>query len=169
MVGDSTEIWKDIPGYEGYYQASTFGNIYSILNKKILKPDNIRGYLRVTLCKNAERKKHFVHRIIASTYLANPFNLPFINHKNNIPIDNKYDNLEWCDSKYNNNYGDRLQKMSNALKKQIIQYDLSGNFIKEWDGAIDAQIVTGINRNHICGVCKGKRKSAGNFIWRYKK
>ena len=48
------------------------------------------------------------------------------------------DNLEWCDAKYNLNYGKRRIIASLHIKKPILQCDLDGNVIKEWCGAIDA-------------------------------
>ncbi len=99
--------WKDIKGYENLYQASTDGEIYSIISKRILKqfyrgsrPDN--KYLVVELHKNKEGKTTSVHRIIAETFIPNPNNLPCVNHKDGNKYNNCVDNLEWCTYSENN-------------------------------------------------------------------
>lgn len=110
------EIWKDIPGYEKYYQASNLGNIKSLdrimyiekrlrylpLKGRILKPKKDKdGYLRVTLCINHKLKYYRVHQLIAKTFLKNPNNYLEVNHKNFIKDDNNVNNLEWCNGQMN--------------------------------------------------------------------
>lgn len=117
------EKWKAIPGYEGYYEASDQGRIRSLDRYITLdgrwgrytrfKPGKImtftfdgRGaYLMVMLSKDSKNIKHLVHRLIASTFIENPLNLPEVNHRDEIKTNNCVSNLEWCDHKYNNNYG----------------------------------------------------------------
>ena len=93
-------IWKDIPGFEGLYQANQFGQIKSLpklgRKEKILKPDTTnKGYLKVNLYKNGEVQRKFVHRLVAETFLPNEFNLPQIDHINNDKKDNRLCNLQW--------------------------------------------------------------------------
>jgi len=97
------EIWKDIPNYEGFYQASNLGRIrslnrYGIYNKfykgQILKQRNTRGYLQVNLSKNGKHKTHRVHRLIISSFFG--ISKLQINHKNGIKSDNRLENLEYC-------------------------------------------------------------------------
>lgn len=107
------EIWKDIPNYEGLYQASNFGRIKSIQyfnhtnNKiyprdKILKPIlNEKGYCRVDLSKSGKSKRHRVHRLVAKTFLPNPYNLLEVNHIDGNKQNNNVNNLEWCSRSYN--------------------------------------------------------------------
>lgn len=95
------EIWKDIPGYEGLYQASNLGRIKSfVINEKIMsaKP-NEKGYLglRLTDVNNNKKKKSWrVSRLIAITFHPNPNNLPEVNHIDGIKQNNRADNLEWA-------------------------------------------------------------------------
>ena len=112
------EIWKDIPEYEGYYQASNLGHVRSIDRRvpnrkkgytdmffkgRILKPKVDRyGYLMIVLSKEHIRKNTTVHRMIAKTFIPNPNNYPDINHKDNFKINNKIENLEWCTCQMNN-------------------------------------------------------------------
>lgn len=103
------EFWRELPilGINGYY-ISTFGNLKSNRQGKenyvISKQTDRDGYLSVTLFCSVEkkRKKFQVHRLVAITFLKNPYNLPEVNHKNGIPDDNHVLNLEWCTSSYNN-------------------------------------------------------------------
>lgn len=104
------EIWKDIPGYEGLYKASSEGKIKSYYKRRgkiiILSPTLDRdGYLRVSLAKNKKISNHCVHRLIAETFIPNRENKPQINHINNIRNDNKKINLEWATAKENINHG----------------------------------------------------------------
>lgn len=103
----TTEIWKDVIGYEGLYQVSNLGNVKRIgsfrgVNKKYLNNynlnplDNGKGYLRVKLTKNNISKRYMLHRIIAEAFIKNVDNKPFINHINSNRKDNRIENLEWC-------------------------------------------------------------------------
>ena len=157
---------KDIENFEGLYAVTSCGKVWSYKSKKFLKPgNNHKGYLQVGLSKNGERKWYLIHRLVAEAYLPNPENLPQVNHKDENKTNNCLQNLEWCDQKYNNNYGTRTEKVSNSLKKPILQYDLEGNFIREYASATD------VGKEARCNIVKcltGKTKTAYNYIWKYK-
>jgi len=167
------EIWKDIKGYEGLYQVSNLGNVKSFHKEKerLLKFGiNNKGYYVVNLYKenNATTKK--VHRLVAETFIANLYNLPIINHKDENKLNNNVINLEWCDNKYNLNYGNTKLNMINASKKRmkaIIQFDINNNEIAKYNSIREASRKTNINRWDISNCAKGKQKSAKGFIWRY--
>lgn len=153
---------KDIENFEGLYAVTSCGKVWSYKSKKFLKPIAMKsGYLQVGLYKDGEKKKYLIHRLVAETYLPNPENLPQVNHKDENKANNCLQNLEWCDSKYNINYGTRTEKM----KKPVLQFDLEGNFIKEWSSATD---VGKEAQSNICKCLKGKVKTAYNYIWKYK-
>lgn len=157
---------KDVVGYEGLYAVTSCGKVWSYKRKKFLKPsDNGNGYLFVVLSKDNKRKQYYVHRLVAEAYLPNIENLPQINHKDENKTNNCLQNLEWCDCKYNNNYGTHNEKVSNSLKIPILQYDLDGNFIREWSSAND---VGREIQSNIVRCLKGRCKSAYGFIWKYK-
>lgn len=165
------EIWKDIPNYEGLYQASNLGNVRSLNynhTKKIkllkTRPDK-RGYLAIELRKNGKRYCTRVHRLVAQVFLHNPDNLPQVNHKNERKTDNRIENLEFCTNDYNCHYGNHYKNVSKSLQKKIKQYDLEGNFIKEWDSIKEAS--SAIKTTHIGAVCSKKRKTAGGYKWEY--
>ena len=181
------EIWKDIEGYEGLYQVSNFGRVKSLerwrkgngksvlVKGKIKCPrDNGRGYYVVNLYKNNQRKVEYIHRLVAMAFIPNPNNLPQVNHKSEIKNDNSVGNLEWCSCKYNNSYGtkgERLTLTNRNNKKTsspILQFDLDGNFIKEWPSIREVHR-SGIARcENVYRACAGIYKQANGFIWRYK-
>ena len=157
---------KDIVGYEGLYAITTEGEVWSYKSKKFLKPGvSHKGYLFVNLCKNGKVKCVRVHRLVATAYIPNPENHPQVNHKDENKTNNCLQNLEWCDGKYNHNYGTINERISNSKKIPILQYDLDGNFIREWPSASD--VGKGV-QSHICDCLNGRQKTAYNYIWKYK-
>ena len=125
------EEWRPIEGYEGLYEISSYGRVRSLdkyvksksesyrLHKgKVLSPEkNTRGYLSVVLSYNGKHKTITVHRLVAQAFLPNPDNLPEINHKDEDKTNNNVTNLEWCDHKYNVNYGTRnIRAKETAIK-----------------------------------------------------
>lgn len=166
------EKWKPIEGYEGLYEVSDWGDVKSLNynhtgKEKILSVGLCWGYHIVGLCKDGISKTHKVHRLVAQAFIPNPDNLPCVNHKDEVRSNNHVGNLEWCSYQYNNNYGTCRQRSIKNKKKKVSQYNLNGEFIKEWDSAKDVQRVSGYNAAHINECCKGKRRTAHNFIWQY--
>ena len=171
------EIWKDYKDYEGLYQASNLGIMRSLdrwvsskngsmqfIKGRILKLLNHNaGYLSANLWKNNKVKTYLVHRIIAEVFLPNPNNYKEVNHKDEDKTNNIVENLEWCDAKYNSNYGTRNERLS----KSVLQYDLEGNFIKEWKSTMEC-CRNGYNQGAVAACCQGKRKTHKGFIWKYK-
>ena len=104
------EIWKDIIGFEGVYEISSYGRVRSVKSGRILstsKCGGCRGYLSVCLSKNGKRYGKLVHRLVAEAFISNINNLPEVNHLDEDKTNNRVDNLEFCDHKYNMNYGSR--------------------------------------------------------------
>lgn len=60
------------------------------------------------------------------------------------------------------------QRISEGRKKAVVQFTKDNEFISEFSSGLDAELKTGINRSRISNCCKGKRKTAGGFIWRFK-
>jgi hypothetical protein len=106
------EIWKPVPGFEGLYEVSTEGAVRSLPGKKthskgrtLRLTANSYGYLVVGLRKDGKAKQFTVHRLVAMTFIPNPLELPQVNHKDEDKTNNHVENLEWCDAKYNCNWG----------------------------------------------------------------
>lgn len=189
------EVWRDIKGYEGLYQVSNMGNVKSLekyivnknqklqfYNEHILKPNIAMGYLKVTLSKGNKQHTLRVHILVAQTFIPNPNNKCEVNHKDGNKLNNCVNNLEWCSRSENEKHAYRLGLAKPSLKqksavakyatehysKSIMQYDMNGNFIKEWESMADIYRKCGINQSLICKCCKHQRKSTHNYIWRYK-
>lgn len=123
------------------------------------------GYLTIILSKNGQHKTYKVHRLVAETFIPNPNNLPQINHINEDKKNNTVNNLEWCDNKYNNNFGTKKY----AKTKQIDQYTLEGILIRTFYGAREAGRQLEVNHSHIVQCANGERNRAYGFIWKWHK
>ena len=92
------EIYKDIIGYDGAYQISNFGNVRTFnadsKGPRLLTLDGL--YKRAKLHKNGIATRFLVHRLVATHFIPNPENKPFVNHIDNDPSNNHISNLEWC-------------------------------------------------------------------------
>ena len=168
------EIFKDIEGYEGY-QISNYGNVKSLGNdktrkEKVLKPAKDKyGYLYVNLSKQGKVKKHFVHRLVAQVFIDNPNNLPEINHKDEDKTNNHITNLEWCDRKYNINYGTHNQRSAESrinhqnTSKQVLCVETGKIYIS----TNEVQRQLNLKQGDISRCCNGKRKTCGGYTWCY--
>ena len=110
------EVWKDIEGYEGRYKISNLGNVKSLMyggrkyEKDLTPKVNNCGRLWVELFCNGKKKQFLIHRLVAKAFIPNPHGLPQINHIDENPKNNRVDNLEWCDARYNMMYGHAREK-----------------------------------------------------------
>lgn len=190
MENFNNEIWKDINGYEGKYQISNYGRVKSIkrpTNNQYCREDYLlkqkvsrTGYYSVGLSDECKKQKWFlVHRLVATAFIPNPNNLPQVNHKDENPSQNCVWNLEWCDSKYNNSYGNHAKVYEKEIfkknrpdrSKAVIQYDLNGKPINKYPSISEAERVTGIKNSHISYCCSKKygNRTAGGYKWEYAK
>ena len=171
------EEFRDIEGYEGLYQVTSYGRVFSLISGKFLRPKKERNYyLRVGLCKNGKQKLYLVHRIVATAFIHNPLNYKEVNHKDENPSNNHVSNLEWCDARYNCNYGTRneriLQHPNTCIKqlKSVLQFTRQGEFVAEFPSIHEAERQTKIPQSNISMCCNGDKKysHAGGYVWRYK-
>lgn len=180
------EIWKDIKGFEGFYQVSSLGRVKSLdrviersngklqtLKGKVLKAKTYRnGYKFVALRAVSFGKEIMVHRLVAMSFIPNQNGYPCINHKDENKGNNRVDNLEWCTQKYNCNYGNHHEKLVASLKKsgyikKVYQFTLDGVFVGEFESVKDATEKTGIT--NISSSIYGRISRAGNFLWSFSK
>lgn len=90
------EIWKDVVGYEQYYQISSHGKLRSVRRGRIMSaPPNSSGYHHTSLNAKGSTKGIYIHLIVAGHFVDNPFSKPEINHKDGDKSNNKCNNLEW--------------------------------------------------------------------------
>lgn len=123
-----TEIWKDITGYEGYFEVSSLGNFRSkdryvpsrwgglrpYPGKDLKVETTIDGYQRITLMKDGVKTRYMCHRLVAQEFVPNLNNKPFVNHINGIKSDNRAENLEWCTQSENEIHSHKV--LGNSMK-----------------------------------------------------
>ena len=174
------EIWKPIKGYEGLYEVSNLGRVKSlvrngtILKERILNQFIVKNYLKTNL-RNKGQKQYYVHRLVAEAFIPIPNELKQyigtrylqVNHKDENPLNNIASNLEWCIASYNTNYGTRNERVALKESKIVLQYDLKGNFIREWSSTMECGR-NGYNQGSVSACCRGKRKYHKDCIWKYK-
>lgn len=191
------EEWRDIEGYKGKYQVSSYGRVKSLAKKSwnghawwdkpeiILKPGTQKtGYLFVDLLDGHNNDRKFrVHRLVAQAFIPNPNNFLQVNHKDEDVTNNHADNLEWCTALYNNNYGNhflyssiarqnklcRLTAIRNGQKasKPVLQLSKNGDFIKRFASLSEAARQTGARIGGISDCCNGKSKTSYGYKWQF--
>lgn len=142
------------------YLINTDGEIISIkTNKKMSQVINSskKPYIRVGLMKEGKRHFFLVHRLVAETFIPNPYNKPYVNHINENKSDNRLLNLEWSTNKEN---------IRHSKKRAVAQYSLNGDLIKIW-GALYELKDEGYNISSICDCCNNKKLTAYKFKWQY--
>ena len=153
------EIWKDIPDYEELYQASNLGRIKNkIKNKIISQINNGNGYLYVTLSKNNKRKNHYVHRLVAKTFLNNFDENKVVNHKDYNRKNNCIDNLENITIKENIRYSMKNRKKFLNFKTNTNQHHITKR------GNIYRVIIR--KKEHSCKTLEEAIKLRNNIIER---
>lgn len=177
------EIWKDIPGYEGLYQAGSEGNIRSIKNNRFYGrilhtyDDCTRGYLKLTMYNDKGKNSEKVHRVIAYAFIPNPENKPHINHKNGNRTDNRASNLQWCTNAENAKHGFVVNGRINPWKnkfgfehnrsKAVAQYTLDMVLIKVHGSVQEASRNVNISKQTIVDSCHNRRVSKYPYVWRF--
>lgn len=150
---------RDIAGYEGLYAVTSCGRVWSYRSKRFLKSyKEGHGYLKVDLCKNGERKKKKIHRLVLETYCPceNMKDLQ-VNHLDENKENNSLNNLEWCTAKENSNYGTRNKRSAAARSKKVRCIDTGIIY----ESTKEAERQTSINQGNISKACRGIYKTAG--------
>jgi hypothetical protein len=166
-MNEINETWKPIIGYESRYIISNKGEVKSLKRNKLLKKELRRNYWSVQLY-NGSKFKHFsIHRLVGIHFIENPNNLPFINHIDENKLNNNANNLEWCTASYNINYGTSIQRAIEKKSIPVMQLDKNENLINIFSSISEAESKTKIYNPNIVKCCKGERKTAGGYIWKY--
>ena len=177
------EIWKDIEGYEKYYQVSNRGRVRSLdrvvnknngrteFNKGIIRrltPDK-RGYLIVYLLKNGKGKAGKVHRLVLEAFTPNPFNKCCVNHIDGNKRNNDIENLEWVTHKENMAHASKMGLLSYKNSKSVRMLDINGHFIKKFKSIKDACLEVTNGRLSKCDIGRAcNKKPHYNTIYGYK-
>lgn len=176
------EEWRDIKGYEGLYQVSNEGRVKSLERVVVYKNGHrhkyeehlmdiivVQGYCYVGLNYNNRQKRLRVHRLVAQAFIPNPYGYVEINHKDENTMNNKVENLEWCDHTYNINYGTRNKRVGDHYNKKVCKLDLSGNLLKTYLSLTDASIDSGVQISRISQCCNNKPHclTGGGFKWKF--
>lgn len=105
------EIWKNCSGFEQFYEISSNGEVRSKKDGKLRTKYKICSGTRKIYCVNSvslwNGNRYIftsVHRLVAKTFIENPFNKPEVNHIDNNPLNNNISNLEWCTRQENNDW-----------------------------------------------------------------
>lgn len=118
------------------------------------------GYSYVSLCKDGKRVNRSVHRLVSQAFLPNPKSLPMVNHKDEIKTNNRVENLEWCDAKYNSSYG-----MGHKRNKHYYsQFSLDGEFIRDYTASQLKD--NGFDKSGCRQVSLGIRNTYKGFLWK---
>jgi len=175
------EIWKPIKDYEGLYEISNFGNVkilarnytrYNYLTKryniikvkeKITQGTINGGYRRICLTKNKVEKNKHIHKLVAEAFIPNPNNYSYVNHIDGNKQNNYIDNLEWCTLYQNNTHAYKTGLRKSTDITPILQYDLEGNFIREYKSINEASKETNLDIRHISRNINGIGKQIGGY------
>jgi hypothetical protein len=150
----------------GTYEAFTNGVVRNKANGIFLKASVGKdGYAMIGTPTEVRgtSKKTPVHRIVATVFIPNPENKPFVNHKDGNKTNNHVSNLEWCTGSENCMHA--IYTDLNKCRREVNQYSMDNKFMKKWSSISQAADYLVINNASIQNVCSGRAKSAGGFIW----
>lgn len=164
------EIWLPIKNYN--YEVSNLGNIRNKKNHNILTnfDYNRMGYIRVVLYKNNQRKRFFIHRLVAESFIPNPQNKGQVNHKDGNKQNNKLENLEWVTCSENGLHyyrvlrGSDYKNKKDLDNKKLIKFQIINNRNNE----IMKLSNSGIKDNELCKLYHLSPRQIRRIKWRFK-
>lgn len=180
-----TEIWKDIPEFKGYYQASNTGRIrtverdvwngkgyYKLNSHEMTYGLSEKGYVVVHLSVNHQLFYRQVHRLVAEAFIPNPENKPQINHKDGNKQNNNVENLEWCTNAENQIHAYKLglskhSDKSGRPKKAVGLYLNDGSLYKKFNSIAETTNYLQCSSGNVKLCCDGRRKHVKGFVAKY--
>ena len=158
-------MWKQIKGTK--YEVNENGEVRNSETGHIKSTRlNRCGYPEVRLYIDGKCRNKLVHRYVAEAFIPNPHGYPSVNHIDENKLNNRADNLEWCDVKYNINYGTRTKRSSAGRGKRVSAY-INGEKVAEYASISEAANATGAKQENITNVLRGRGKTAAGYEWRW--
>ena len=148
-------IWKDIPGWEQYYEINDCGDVRNKKNNHLLVGDkNSSGYMRVCLYNKNRSFRFFRHIMVAKLFLDNPNNFNEVNHIDGNKNNNNVSNLEFCDRKHNEREAHRI-----GIKKyRPFVVTFANGTCKEYEFTTDLATEINATKRTILNYLQGKSK-----------
>ena len=169
-----SEVWRDVAGYEGLYQVSNKGNVYSVERKVrgrkwggiTLNPIYDKGgYTTVNLYKNSKSKAKKIHRLVAEAFIPNENNYLEINHKDENKTNNHVENLEWCTRGHNNNHGTRIERVVQKQSKKVRAVNVETGEVLTFSSTNEAGR-KGYSQSGVASACRGDYNRGGGNLYR---
>ena len=177
VMKQEQEIWKDIEGYEGKYQVSNLGRVKSlsrIINGKrhkthYITPVHSRNYRLARLFDNGKVKLVGIHRLVAMAFVDGYKPGLVVNHKDENPLNNTPDNLEWVTPYYNQMYGTAMERSAIKRRKPVLKINADGEVVGTYKSITDAARDMGVTEQAITSCCHGRNRWAKGFHFAFSK
>lgn len=189
------ELWREIPGYEGTYEVSNYGNVRSLNYRGTHRVKNLqpvlggRGYLMVGLCNDGKMRWEKIHRLVERLFIPNPDNKPQVNHIDGVKTNNVVSNLEWATNGENQAHayrhglkkadpvwGHTLGKVHGAVgraktrakrMKPVIATNVKTGQEIRYESAADIERSLGVYHSDVSRICRGRRGTGKGYTFRY--
>ena len=169
------EEWKDIEGYEGYYQISSHGRVRSV-NRYVRHPSGKQAQKRGRIFRNGWKNKSLIagltkegksrgfliYRLVAKAFIPNPDNKPEVNHIDGNRMNNHISNLEWSTRSENEKHaydtGLYISRKGNEHPmSKLSETDINRmkNLLSEGKSKKDISKVFNVSYSHVCKIFKG--------------
>jgi hypothetical protein len=170
--GNEVEIWRPVRDFEGVYEVSNLGRVKSLNYRNTGKPGiitpmhrNCDKYLRIALSKKGKKEYRYLHRIVAESFLSNPYNFPEVNHLDTDPRNCKVSNLEWCTRQHNVNY---YKTRLNRSKKVEVYDAVTNELISSHASVASCAACLQTNDSYVSYLIRNNKTYKG-YILKYKK